>query len=295
MGEILTVLFADVCDSTLLYETLGNESAQRTIGASLLQIAEIVEDYQGRTVKFLGDGVLAVFSLTKDACQAATAMQEQLSQYFRVGGIRSGIKVGLNRGEVVCKGGDVFGDAVNVAARLGEVAKIGQILTTRKTVSELDGIWQERVRSVDRLYVKGKREQVDACELIWKQEGLTVAKFSFPPSGVGAPKLLLRVGEVQKASDRQHPVLTIGRDDDNDVTVTSDLASRHHARIEFRRHQFYLVDRSTNGTYIFLSTRPPVFVRWEEAVLQGDGWLGLGQKVECDCPQAIKFNTNVCR
>ena len=295
MSETLTVLFADVCDSTLLYETLGNESAQRTIGASLLQIAAIVEDYQGRTVKFLGDGVLAVFSLTKDACQAATAMQEQLSQYFQVGGIRSGIKVGLNHGEVVCKGGDVFGDAVNVAARLGEVAKIGQILTTRKTISELDGIWQDRVRSVDRLYVKGKRERVDVCELIWKQEGLTVAKFSFPPSRVGAPQLLLRIGKIQKTSDRQHPVLTIGRDADNDVTVTSDLASRHHARIEFRRHQFYLVDRSTNGTYIFLSNHPPVFVRWEEAVLQGDGWLGLGQKVECDCPQAIRFNTNVCR
>ncbi|MGK7909968.1 MAG: adenylate/guanylate cyclase domain-containing protein [Synechococcus sp.] len=293
MGDTLTVLFADVCDSTSLYETLGNQDAQRAIGASLLQIAAIVQDYQGRTIKMLGDGVLAVFESPSDACQAATTMQRQLSEYFRAGGIRSGIKVGLNQGAVVCDGGDVFGDAVNVAARLGETAKIDQILTTKSTVSALDSSWSMLVRAVDRLYVKGRRQRVDVCELIWKQEGLTVARFSAPPSIAQSPQLVLSVGELEIVTERQRPTLTIGRDADNDLTVESDLASRHHARIEYRRSRFYLVDRSTNGTYIYLTSTPPVFVRWEEVILKGQGWLGLGEEVDADAPQAIRFQTQM--
>ena len=293
MGDTLTVLFADVCDSTSLYETLGNQDAQRTIGASLLQIAAIVQDCQGRTIKMLGDGVLAVFESPDDACQAATTMQRQLSEYFRAGGIRSGIKVGLNQGAVVCDGGDVFGDAVNVAARLGETAKIDQILTTKGTVSALDSSWTMLVRAVDRLYVKGRRERVDVCELIWKQEGLTVAKFSAHPSSTQSPKLVLQVGDLEIVTDRQRPTLSIGRDADNDMTVESDLASRHHVRIEYRRSKFYLVDRSTNGTYIYMAAKPPVFVRWEEIVLKGEGWLGLGEEVEADVPHAVRFYTRM--
>ena len=294
MGKSLTVLFADVCDSTSLYETLGNQEAQRTIAASLLQVVAIVQDCRGCTVKMLGDGVLAVFECPQDACQAAMDIQRQLSNYFRAGGIRSGMKVGLNQGDVVREGGDVFGDAVNVASRLGETAKIDQILTTQATIASLDSSWPLQIREVDRLYVKGKRERVDVCEIIWRQEGLTVAKFLAQPTATLSPKLTLQVDELEATADRQHPTLTVGRDADNDLTIDSRLASRHHARIEFRRNKFYLVDRSTNGTYVYMSANAPAtFVRWEELVLKGDGWLGLGQEVTSEEAATIHFSSGM--
>ena len=303
MSDEIAVLFADLCDSTTLYETMGDRDAQRAIGAALLQMAAIVEANAGKPLKFLGDGLMASFDRPETACEAACQMQEQLGTYFRAGEMRTGLRVGINCDRVVRTGDDIYGDAVNVAARIVARANVNQILVTRATADLLSPLWQARVRPVDRLYVKGKRLRVEVCEVIWKQEGVTVAKFELPHSTQILPMLEVKLGDRQEWVSRDRPVLKIGREPENDLRVQEDLVSRYHARIEFRPRQFWLVDRSTNGTYVHFDRRSsekgsaggedspsePKFVRWAEVPLDGRGWLGLGESVAADAADAIWF------
>ncbi|WP_017328117.1 adenylate/guanylate cyclase domain-containing protein [Synechococcus sp. PCC 7336] len=289
MNDRITVLFADICNSTTLYETLGDRDAQRTIGASLMQMSAIVRDCNGKPLKLLGDGIMAAFDRPEDACRAACEMQAQLTDYFRAGSIRSGLRVGLNCGSAIAQDEDLFGDAVNIAARLAEDANVNQILTTRETIETLPPQWQEMTRPVGQLFVKGKREQVEAWQLIWQKEGLTIARFEVGTAKQTCAAIEVRLGDRTERVDRDRPSLTIGRVEENDLRVNRDLVSRQHVRIEFRRNKIVLIDRSTNGTFVYLDSEQPTFVRWEELVLKGSGWLGLGQEMSPEEPGAIQF------
>ena len=74
------------------------------------------------------------------------------------------IRVGLHHGPAILEAGDVFGDAVNVAARMASMSKSGQIITTQTTVEELPPILKASTRFIDRAPVKGKKDTMDIFE-----------------------------------------------------------------------------------------------------------------------------------
>ncbi|MCH2220264.1 MAG: FHA domain-containing protein, partial [Dechloromonas sp.] len=76
--------------------------------------------------------------------------------------------------------------------------------------------------------------------------------------------------------DEKTPVLTIGRDLGCKLTIDDRKASRQHARVERRNDGFYLIDTSTNGTFVTLSGRQEVMVRRNEMQLDGKGKFGFG-------------------
>src|SRR5260370_20450390 len=82
----------------------------------------------GRVVQTIGDEVLCVFPSALAATQAATEMQSRVEMQEPVSGQRLQIHIGLQFGPVLEEGHDVFGDCVNVAARMVEVAKPSQII-----------------------------------------------------------------------------------------------------------------------------------------------------------------------
>ena len=73
----LAVLFADVCGSTQLYATLGDEQARSAVNAALQMAAALLPGYSGWTVKTLGDEVMCAFEDPNDAVEAACAMQSR--------------------------------------------------------------------------------------------------------------------------------------------------------------------------------------------------------------------------
>ncbi len=129
MAQILerTVLFADLRGSTSLYETLGNADATTVVTQSVSLLAGVVMRRGGAVVKTLGDGLMAVFADARDAVAAADEMHDSLQAHASHGTWPAAfdrhlpllrLQVALAQGEVVEMGGDCFGDAVNVAARL---------------------------------------------------------------------------------------------------------------------------------------------------------------------------------
>ncbi|MBA3736424.1 MAG: AAA family ATPase [Actinobacteria bacterium] len=181
----VTVLFADVADSTPLGERLDPESLRRVMSRWFERMSEVLERHGGTVEKFIGDAVMAVFGIPElheddalRAVRAGTELRAALAQLNdeleRELGVRIGIRVGINTGEVVAGDGTggqmlVTGDPVNVAKRLEEAARTGEILlgdTTRRLV-ENAALLEPR----DDLTLKGKSAAVTAWNALAVIEG----------------------------------------------------------------------------------------------------------------------------
>src|SRR5262245_64795562 len=103
---------------------------------------------------------MAVFESPDAAYEAAIDMQTGTAALPEVGsGVRLGIRVGFHAGPVIEERGDIFGDAVNTAARMAGLAKAGQIITSGPTVGALSTSHREGTRDLDALRVKGKYDR----------------------------------------------------------------------------------------------------------------------------------------
>ena len=140
------VLFADVCDSTAIYESLGDTQALALINRLLGHLDKKVAEHSGAVVKRLGDGMVCQFSAPDAALRAACEMQTAAVDLATGNTPKLAIKVVFTYGPVIMEGADVFGDTVNVAARLVAVANPEQVLTTQQTVDSLAPDLQARCR-----------------------------------------------------------------------------------------------------------------------------------------------------
>ena len=82
----------------------------------------------------------------------------------------------------------------------------------------------------------------------------------------------------------------IGRSKQNNIVVNSDLASRHHAKIVYRKGKYVLIDQSTNGTFVKTQGGKEVYVQGEELPLSGSGFISLGKSVTVDNEHIIYFS-----
>ena len=290
----LTILFADVCGSTKLYETMGDTIARETVAKCVSIMDEETKRQSGRVVKTIGDEVMSVFEDPSSAADAASVMQERISSGLVVQGKSIAIRVGFHFGPVIVEAdGDVYGDAVNTAARMAGQAKAGQTLTTSATSEKLSDVWKASTRQIDRAAVKGKKDEIDMIELLWQREDVTRMSTSFKPSGGETKKarLFLRYRDQSVEVNELHSSVVMGRADENDLVVKNTLISRLHARIELRKGNFVLVDQSINGTYVRTSSGEELFVRRDNYPIKGSGIIGLGQRLAPESPDAISFNS----
>ena len=287
------ILFADVCGSTRLYETLGDAKARSTIGRCIDLMTETTREHGGTLIKTIGDEVMCRFPSADEAAAAAMDMQERVSSasITVVGGASMAIHVGFHYGPVVEEGGDIFGDAVNVASRMVNLSKRDQVLTTGDTVAHLSPRWRKATRQVDRAAVRGKSEAIDVYELVWQEAEVTrIVGRSWAIPSAGTPgRLVLDWGVRELQVDEQHPSVTAGRAEQNDMVVREDLVSRLHARIDYRNGRFSLTDQSTNGTYVSDGTGPARLVRHDTHVLAGAGLIGFGHPPQPGQPGVVRY------
>jgi class 3 adenylate cyclase len=288
----VVVLFADVSRSTQLYETLGDHTAQGLVATCLTALSTVTNHYGGTVIKTIGDEIMCTFPDATLALEAAQAMQRAIEDLPEVSKLRVAplsIRIGFHLSTVVHREGDIFGDAVNVAARMVALAKPRQILTTEPTVNTLLEDARFMVRCVDRTAVKGKSGEFDIYEVIWDTMGMTFMATRPVASHLGQARLRLSRSGTLIEIDQRRPFASLGRHSDNEIVVAEAFASRLHCRVEYRRGKFVLVDQSTNGTYVAVRGRDSVFLHREEMVLEGNGVIGLGREVEPDEEGAIHF------
>jgi class 3 adenylate cyclase len=278
-----TVLFADLRGSTGLFETLGNAEAATVVTQSVALMGQVVVTCGGVVVKTLGDGLMAVFEEPQQGIDAADEMQESLERIVarrRSGGRRPALKlqVALAHGEVVEVGGDCFGDAVNVAARLIDRAGDNEVLATQQV---LDGLGQEhrgRFRSLSKLQLRGRQESVQVHRLEARRFGETAATMfegSMPLTEVDSIRLVwLEADRVFEGPDLP---AVLGRSSQATFCVDDTRVSRSHARVEWHGGTFQVSDLSYNGTFVrFAGSGEVVALRRGSCTLHGAGVICLG-------------------
>ncbi len=280
-------MFADVTGSTRLYETLGDEAANRIIGKVIDVMAKVTEGYQGFVIKTIGDEIMCRFSSANDCVRAAIECQEEITSGIQGEDVEITIKVGLHFGPaILMEDGDVFGDAVNVAARMAGIAKGSQIITTEDTIGLLDADLQDKSRRFDRTAVRGKEEEIVVYQVVWETSDdvtrIEIQEDDFKDE-VKYLTLEFQGNTVRIASD-DHRTFIIGRGVQSDLLCKTRLASRTHAAIEFRRGKFLLTDQSSNGTFVKTADGESIFLRRQELMLWGSGTIGLGEEVSKEDP-----------
>jgi TolB-like protein len=139
--RLAAILVADVVGFSRLMERdeAGTLAAlrQRRIGV----LEPVVKEHRGRVVKLMGDGVLVEFASAVNAVAAALDLQKRMGEANE--GVaedrRIQLRIGINLGDVVGAGSDIYGDGVNVAARLEALAEPGGICVSGKVREEVLG------------------------------------------------------------------------------------------------------------------------------------------------------------
>jgi adenylate cyclase len=280
-----TVLFADLRGSTSLFETLGNAEATSVVTHCINALAGPVADCGGHVVKTLGDGLMAVFAESLPAVEAAVLMHEMLETIVLKGserGASSGLRalrlqVGMARGEVVEMGGDCFGDAVNVAARLIDHAGDNETLVTAEALQGLPVDLRGRFRSLDRLALRGRAEPVEV-HMLAKRRGGDAAVTQFGDVSIsGEPEgLRLTWNLLSRVFDSRQLPAVLGRSPQVNFCVDDSRVSRSHARVDWYSGSFQLTDLSYNGTYVRFNDGEIVSLRRGSCTLHGSGTVGLG-------------------
>jgi adenylate cyclase len=285
------VMFAEIAGTNGLYEALGDIQVLAIVTRALVAMEQQVFEHRGEVIKTVGQEMLLLFQDGNAAASAAIAMQQRIEHFAAEAGMAMSLRIGLLSGPLIEDHGDVFGDAVNVAARLVQLANPGQILTDGATVAALRSALRGRARQIDRLRVKGKRGETEIVEIGWRRDSrdpfMTEQGMLLDRSRTA--RMVLRFAGEEIVVDGARATLTIGRDEASDLPISSGKASRQHARIEWRRDKFVLFDHSTNGTYVTLAGEPEMMIKHETMLLHGRGVLSIGQAASAREPGVIEF------
>ncbi|HEY2978037.1 MAG TPA: adenylate/guanylate cyclase domain-containing protein [Burkholderiaceae bacterium] len=294
-----TILFADLRGSTALYETLGNAEATTVVTHSVSMLANIVPERGGVVVKTLGDGLMATFDTPLAGVQAATQMHDALERLVMRGsshGASSGLRslrlqVALARGEVVEMGGDCFGDAVNVAARLLDHAGDNETLVTAEVLNGLPAEQRARFRSLDRMHLRGRAEPVQVHLMGGRRTGDTIATQFGDVAPAAEPEGIRLVWQgLNRVYAGPHLPVVLGRSPQATYCIDDSRVSRSHARIDWQGSTFQLTDLSYNGTYVrFGSDDEVVSLRRGSCTLHGSGVIGLGGSPNDASSPTVRF------
>ena len=289
-GPAPAVLFADISGSTTLYETLGDAVAKALIDECLQVMRKATSRHGGRVIKTIGDELMCVFPDADRGALAACEMQLSVSALPVVSGVRRLIRVGFNAGPVIESEGDVFGDTVNTAARMAGLAKGDQIITTSTAVGLMSPLLRQTTRHIAALSVRGKGDDIEVCEVLWQSsDDLTMATASTVVPAATAATLQLVHGTQRLQLEGSGARAVLGRDAGSAIVLADRKASRVHARIERRRDKFFLVDQSTNGTFVTFDGEAEIALRREEVMLRGQGRIAFGHSIAESADETVDF------
>jgi len=276
----MAVLFADITDSTGLYQKLGDAAARNIVSACLSAVTSLLPRFDGRLIKTIGDEVMCVFPSSDLAVIAASEMQSHVIS-TRPGNYPTRLHIGLHFGPVLSEDNDIFGDTVNVASYLTAVATAEQILTTEATESYLSSALKSCVRPIFHTVLKGNVEESRVYQVLWRTDNLDLTDVNLQASKVirgDTGSLILALDEERIRLDQWRSSVIIGRDKECDLVVADRFASRQHLSVRLMRSSnFYLIDHSINGTFVTLESGKEVHVLRGELLLDGAGQIRIGR------------------
>jgi TolB-like protein/class 3 adenylate cyclase len=158
--QLAAIMFTDIVGYTAL---MGNDEqrAFELLNKNRQIQKPIIEQYNGRWIKELGDGVMASFNTVSDAVNAAIKIQEacNVAKEFQ-------LRIGIHQGEVVFENDDVFGDGVNIASRIQSVAKPGCIYVSESVHLNVSNKKDIQTKFIKEEILKNVKEPVRMYEVM---------------------------------------------------------------------------------------------------------------------------------
>lgn len=288
MSAPSTVVFTDLIGSTVAFDSLDNAKSSQVLTHLTRWIREIFEARGGRVVKTLGGGVLAAFEHTQDAIEAVVEMQRahqrRLSE--RPKEEQLALRAGIATGAVENLDGDCYGDAVILASRFCELAGPHEIWCNDAVPASAGQSKGVMFRHLGSISIRGRAEPCSAFHIDWKEEASSTLMTQQPGmetlihakmSDVSRVKIELTWQDQTATFSILELPVQIGRTRQCEFVVNDPRVSRVHARIVWRNGNIFIVDVSSNGTWVnFVGGGAEVQLRRDECVIQGSGEMSLG-------------------
>ena len=268
---VVAIVMADISGSSALYDEVGDTDALRLVSICLDNLVAIVEREGGTSIRSKGDDVLAIFDDAADAFRASRAMLSQ-----QITGRSLAVHVGAAFGSVIRARDDIFGDSVNISARLSSMAKSGELLATDSFVAQLPEADKRRMHPLDTITLKGKdaatgifallEEGTQLRTMIGKTPGVTDARQERRPTSA----ITVTLSYADKSFVcTERMTLSIGRSTGNDIVIEQPWISRKHAKLRVRRGKVELSDQSSSGSFVLVQQGYEFLLKRETVLLTG--------------------------
>jgi len=172
------------------------------------------------------------------------------------------------------------------------LAKREQIVVTQAMLKGLTNYGQFRTRALGSTHVSGKSQPIEIIDILWQHDTanittLTRAVRIEDPSRASKLDLRFRGRDLQMHD--LSPPFMMGRDPSSNLLIEGEWVSRNHAMLEYRRGNFVLTDRSTNGTFVRFQGEDEIRIHRDELNLRKDGLISLGQSTSRTSELFVQF------
>ncbi|MEM8577835.1 MAG: adenylate/guanylate cyclase domain-containing protein [Pseudomonadota bacterium] len=286
------ILLADVSGSTTLYRTHGDEAASLLVHDCVAAMQVIAHRHGGEFVRSKGDDVLCLF---EDANRAIAAARDIIALGARG---EVSLHAGLHWGLVVYRGSELFGDAVNIAARLSSQAKDNELMVSRTCLDRAKLTDASDMRAMGDVTFRGIGMPIGTYALLAETELDEAAgeatQFGGQPTMFNAQwaeqtaRTSLRLtwdGGATEVMDGGQ--VRIGRSAQCELQMPQAWVSRVHSAISVRGGIVEYQDSSSAGTTLAIGDAPPFFVRRQTIALSGSGAIELGNGTDPEAPRIL--------
>ncbi|HWH62841.1 MAG TPA: adenylate/guanylate cyclase domain-containing protein, partial [Ginsengibacter sp.] len=239
--QLAAIMFTDIVGYTAL---MGND--EQTAFEYLKKNRDlqrpVIEQYNGRWIKELGDGIMASFITVSDAVAAAIKIQESSKALkdFQ-------LRIGIHQGEVVFEEGDVFGDAVNIASRIQSFAEPGCIYISETVRNNISNKKDIHTKFIKEQTLKNVKEPVRIYEVITTEDEVqSISDVSIAASKTFADKSIAVLPFVNMSNDPEQEYFCDGISEE----IINALAQLNNLRVIARTSAFTFKNKNVDAREI---------------------------------------------
>lgn len=286
------ILMADVSGSTPLYRRFGDTEASRLVFECVEGMQRIATARGGDFVRSKGDDVLCLFESPDEAVIAA----KEILDHGAKGAVS--VHAGLHWGSVVWRGNELFGDAVNVAARLSSQAKENEVLISKSLVNRVSSEGSSDLRSMGEITLRGTDVPTEIFAL------MAAADDDHGVTKMTVQSTIFNVQQTEKAAKTvvhlahgawagtipEGRAVKVGRSPQCDLVMPQAWVSREHGAISVHGGIVEFKDNSSAGSTVTIGGNPEIYIRRQTVALTGNGVIELGSNATGDTLPRITYS-----
>lgn len=285
-----TTIIADISDSTPFYIEMGDDQAQKFIQIEIDRLRDVATSFGGTMVGQKGDDALCYF-FDQDA-----AVRAALEMISRPHGTLLSVHAGVHHGPIVFAENGIFGETVNLTARLAAAANPGEVCLSESVANSLSAELKQKLTPIGPLRLKGVSDPVKAYSMQAPADGLSTVLH--PPTQVGRGTnseeqsdnfALILYHDDRSWRCREGDELKIGRSKQCDVILQQPWVSRLHAVLSMKNGKLMLTDRSSSGTYVKFEDAREIQLKREAIMLAGSGLISLSLSCQHADARPLEF------